>query len=121
HYGAVEGALASGFATAELHHLWGHDPADRCIRTAIASPIACNLAALNATFRRLRSACGSDVRNAYRTVSLRAPSNAAALNWETQRRSLALPILLAGYHDGELSIAIGLVKLFVAQWAASQG
>ncbi len=26
HYGAVEGALASGFATAELHHLWGHDP-----------------------------------------------------------------------------------------------
>ncbi|MDW9899887.1 hypothetical protein GOB10_29980, partial [Sinorhizobium meliloti] len=25
HYGAVEGALASGFATAELHHLWGHD------------------------------------------------------------------------------------------------
>ncbi|MHC2419772.1 hypothetical protein ACVMB2_003682 [Sinorhizobium meliloti] len=26
HYGAVKGALASGFATAELHHLWGHDP-----------------------------------------------------------------------------------------------
>lgn len=25
HYGAVEGALASDFATAELHHLWGHD------------------------------------------------------------------------------------------------
>jgi len=25
-YGAVEGALASGFATAELHHLWGRDP-----------------------------------------------------------------------------------------------
>ncbi|PBB11764.1 hypothetical protein CK231_21965 [Mesorhizobium loti] len=25
-YGAVEGALASGFATAELHHLAGHDP-----------------------------------------------------------------------------------------------
>ncbi|RVK84468.1 EAL domain-containing protein, partial [Sinorhizobium meliloti] len=25
HYGAVKGALASGFATAELHHLWGHD------------------------------------------------------------------------------------------------
>jgi hypothetical protein len=25
-YGAVEGALASGFATAELHHVWGHDP-----------------------------------------------------------------------------------------------
>ncbi|TCN34064.1 hypothetical protein EV184_102375 [Sinorhizobium americanum] len=24
-YGAVEGALASGFATAELHHLAGHD------------------------------------------------------------------------------------------------
>ncbi|TPK85730.1 hypothetical protein FJ936_09355 [Mesorhizobium sp. B2-4-13] len=24
-YGAVEGALASGFATAELHHLWGRD------------------------------------------------------------------------------------------------
>ncbi|RVL50923.1 hypothetical protein CN137_33940, partial [Sinorhizobium meliloti] len=23
HYGAVKGALASGFATAELHHLWG--------------------------------------------------------------------------------------------------
>ncbi len=26
HYGAVKSALASGFATAELHHLWGHDP-----------------------------------------------------------------------------------------------
>ena len=25
-YSAVEGALASGFATAELHHLSGHDP-----------------------------------------------------------------------------------------------
>ncbi|MEI9417443.1 hypothetical protein O7A61_21530, partial [Mesorhizobium sp. Cs1321R2N1] len=25
-YSAVEGALASGFATAELHHLWGRDP-----------------------------------------------------------------------------------------------
>ncbi|RWA57918.1 MAG: EAL domain-containing protein, partial [Mesorhizobium sp.] len=25
-YGAVEGALASGFATAELHHSAGHDP-----------------------------------------------------------------------------------------------
>ncbi|WP_179294638.1 hypothetical protein [Mesorhizobium sp. WSM3879] len=25
-YGAVEGALPSGFATAELHHLAGHDP-----------------------------------------------------------------------------------------------
>lgn len=24
-YGAVEGALASGFATAELHHVQGHD------------------------------------------------------------------------------------------------
>ena len=24
-YSAVEGALASGFATAELHHLSGHD------------------------------------------------------------------------------------------------
>lgn len=24
-YGAVEDALASGFATAELHHLRGHD------------------------------------------------------------------------------------------------
>lgn len=24
-YGAIEGALASGFATAELHHLAGHD------------------------------------------------------------------------------------------------
>jgi hypothetical protein len=24
-YGAVEGALASGFATAELHHLGGRD------------------------------------------------------------------------------------------------
>ncbi|MHC2487596.1 hypothetical protein ACVII0_001388 [Sinorhizobium meliloti] len=30
HYGgAVKGALASGFATAELHHLWGHDPEGR--------------------------------------------------------------------------------------------
>ncbi|MBB3390649.1 hypothetical protein FHT82_003421 [Rhizobium sp. BK275] len=27
HYGAVEGTLASGFATAELHHLAGHDRA----------------------------------------------------------------------------------------------
>ena len=27
HYGAVKGALASGFATAELQNLWGHDPA----------------------------------------------------------------------------------------------
>ena len=26
-YGATNGALASGFATAELHHLMGHDPA----------------------------------------------------------------------------------------------
>ncbi len=26
-YSAVEGALASGFATAELHHLSGHDRA----------------------------------------------------------------------------------------------
>ncbi|PBB86626.1 hypothetical protein [Mesorhizobium sp. WSM3876] len=25
-YGAIEGALASGFATAELHHFAGHDP-----------------------------------------------------------------------------------------------
>ncbi|MDG4897488.1 hypothetical protein P9272_28470 [Mesorhizobium sp. WSM4976] len=25
-YGAAEGALASGFATAELHHVWGRDP-----------------------------------------------------------------------------------------------
>jgi hypothetical protein len=24
-YGAVEGARASGFATAELHHVWGRD------------------------------------------------------------------------------------------------
>ncbi|UTU53107.1 MULTISPECIES: hypothetical protein [Mesorhizobium] len=24
-YSAIEGALASGFATAELHHLWGRD------------------------------------------------------------------------------------------------
>ncbi|TGV55422.1 hypothetical protein EN792_076470 [Mesorhizobium sp. M00.F.Ca.ET.149.01.1.1] len=27
-YGAVEGALASGFATAERHNLWRRDPAD---------------------------------------------------------------------------------------------
>jgi hypothetical protein len=26
-YSAVEGALASGFAIAELHHYTGHDPA----------------------------------------------------------------------------------------------
>jgi hypothetical protein len=26
-YSATNGALASGFATAELHHLMGHDPA----------------------------------------------------------------------------------------------
>ncbi|RRH86433.1 hypothetical protein EH240_36900 [Mesorhizobium tamadayense] len=25
-YSAIEGALASGFATAELHHVWGRDP-----------------------------------------------------------------------------------------------
>ncbi|MER9825256.1 hypothetical protein NKJ50_25625, partial [Mesorhizobium sp. M0115] len=25
-YSAIEGAPASGFATAELHHLWGRDP-----------------------------------------------------------------------------------------------
>ncbi|MER8421760.1 hypothetical protein NKJ46_27565 [Mesorhizobium sp. M0166] len=25
-YSAIKGALANGFATAELHHLWGHDP-----------------------------------------------------------------------------------------------
>ncbi|RVG37744.1 hypothetical protein CN233_04930 [Sinorhizobium meliloti] len=30
HHGAVEGALASGFATAELHHLSGHDQNWRC-------------------------------------------------------------------------------------------
>ena len=29
HYGAVEGALPSGFATAELHHVVGHDPRRR--------------------------------------------------------------------------------------------
>jgi len=28
-YSAVEDALASGFAIAELHHHWGHDPAER--------------------------------------------------------------------------------------------
>ncbi|WP_275531684.1 hypothetical protein [Ensifer aridi] len=28
-YGAVEGALASGFATTQLHHLWGRDPFNR--------------------------------------------------------------------------------------------
>ncbi|MER9682649.1 hypothetical protein NKJ23_25555 [Mesorhizobium sp. M0184] len=27
-YSAIESALASGFATAELHHLWGRDPDD---------------------------------------------------------------------------------------------
>ncbi|WP_269845045.1 hypothetical protein [Sinorhizobium fredii] len=25
-YGALEGALASGFATTQLHHLWGRGP-----------------------------------------------------------------------------------------------
>jgi hypothetical protein len=28
-YSAVEGALASGFATTQLHHLWGHDRSSR--------------------------------------------------------------------------------------------
>ncbi|TPJ57881.1 hypothetical protein FJ443_27780, partial [Mesorhizobium sp. B2-6-1] len=28
-YGATNGALASGFVTAELHHLWGHDRRSR--------------------------------------------------------------------------------------------
>ncbi|TIU64423.1 MAG: hypothetical protein E5W25_22615, partial [Mesorhizobium sp.] len=28
-YSAVDGALASGFATAELHNLWRRDPANR--------------------------------------------------------------------------------------------
>ncbi|ESY78058.1 hypothetical protein X739_32225 [Mesorhizobium sp. LNHC220B00] len=28
-YSAIESALASGFATAELHHLWGRDPSER--------------------------------------------------------------------------------------------
>jgi hypothetical protein len=27
-YGAIEGALASGFVTAKLHHAAGHDHAD---------------------------------------------------------------------------------------------
>ncbi len=38
HYGAVEGALASGFATAELHHLWGHDQAERRIQVLRHGP-----------------------------------------------------------------------------------
>ncbi|ANN60864.1 hypothetical protein A9174_31985 [Mesorhizobium loti NZP2037] len=28
-YSAIKGALANGFTTAELHHLWGHDPLAR--------------------------------------------------------------------------------------------
>ena len=37
-YSAVEGALASGFATAELHHLSGHDRRNRdCDLTTIVS------------------------------------------------------------------------------------
>ncbi|AWI61431.1 hypothetical protein AB395_00006254 (plasmid) [Sinorhizobium fredii CCBAU 45436] len=28
-YGAIEGALASGFATAQLHHWWGRDQQDQ--------------------------------------------------------------------------------------------
>ncbi|MER8923823.1 MULTISPECIES: hypothetical protein [unclassified Mesorhizobium] len=45
-YGAIEGALASGFATAELHHLWERDPvssADFCqafLRAAVHAPRA---------------------------------------------------------------------------------
>ncbi|TPN30612.1 hypothetical protein FJ979_30180, partial [Mesorhizobium sp. B1-1-6] len=31
-YGATNGALASGFVTAELHHLWGHDLDRSCQR-----------------------------------------------------------------------------------------
>ncbi|ESY30745.1 hypothetical protein X747_31870 [Mesorhizobium sp. LNJC384A00] len=39
-YGAVEGALASGFATAELHHLWDAtiDPADPAADVRIEHP-----------------------------------------------------------------------------------
>ncbi|WP_376743824.1 hypothetical protein [Ensifer canadensis] len=44
-YGAVEGALASGFATAELHHVQGHDlfGSDLLVlkRMGLAGPYAC--------------------------------------------------------------------------------
>jgi hypothetical protein len=36
-YSAIEGALASGFATAELHHLWGRDP--QMLRPAATSQL----------------------------------------------------------------------------------
>ncbi|MQW07790.1 helix-turn-helix domain-containing protein [Sinorhizobium meliloti] len=61
HYGAVEGALASGFATAELHHLWGHDLQIAAQRLRGShEPIACiafeigyeSEAAFNRAFRR---------------------------------------------------------------------
>jgi hypothetical protein len=50
-YSAVEGALASGFATAELHHQLGHDP-----RTGLAGDSALNdderRQAMNRAFRQ---------------------------------------------------------------------
>ena len=36
-YRAIEGALASGFVTAQLHHAAGHDPSER--DAAVRAPI----------------------------------------------------------------------------------
>jgi hypothetical protein len=36
-YSAVEGALASGFATAELHHQVGHDPSQKYLLRSLLS------------------------------------------------------------------------------------
>ncbi|TIL43309.1 MAG: hypothetical protein E5Y86_22995, partial [Mesorhizobium sp.] len=38
-YSAIEGALASGFATAVLHHLWGRDPIHQKSRRAAKSQL----------------------------------------------------------------------------------
>ncbi|TPN33195.1 hypothetical protein FJ979_25015, partial [Mesorhizobium sp. B1-1-6] len=38
-YGATNGALASGFVTAELHHLWGHDHSTRALNTNPFPPV----------------------------------------------------------------------------------
>ncbi|RUW86737.1 hypothetical protein EOA13_25930 [Mesorhizobium sp. M7A.F.Ca.US.011.01.1.1] len=43
-YSAIESALASGFATAELHHLWGRDP--------IVAAAQCGVCAIAAIFCR---------------------------------------------------------------------
>ncbi|RVG28647.1 hypothetical protein CN229_16065 [Sinorhizobium meliloti] len=59
HYRAVEGALASGFATAELHHLWGHDQratstfaGEMSLKRKMSSPFLCRQPLLMSSFRK---------------------------------------------------------------------